>query len=209
MIHSKCSFYIDGFNFYHSIADGPLPNKFKWFDYMKMAEAYLPADSILDEVRYYSAYAYWRPDSEKRHRALVQASRAQGVIVRLGKFKEKGRKCFQCNSYWKDHEEKQTDINIAIDLVTGAFQNKYDKAILVSGDTDLVPAINRVKDLFPHKKVGVLFPPGRAVKELMHTADFYHKLYPKQIKKFRLPDEVQVETRDGRTRTIRCPDEYK
>ncbi len=40
------------------------------------------------------------------------------------------------------YHEKGVDVRMAVDLVVGACEDKYDIAILVSSDTDLVPAIN-------------------------------------------------------------------
>ena len=42
-----------------------------------------------------------------------------------------------------------------------AFKNKYDAAILISGDSDLVPPIKAVHQNFPSKRVTVFFPPKR------------------------------------------------
>ena len=44
-------------------------------------------------------------------------------------------------------EEKETDINIATHMITKGFQNAYDIAILVSGDTDYVQVIRTLHDL--------------------------------------------------------------
>ncbi len=41
--------------------------------------------------------------------------------------------------------EKGIDVKIATDLIVGALDNKYDTAILVSSDTDLVPAMDWVR----------------------------------------------------------------
>ena len=43
------------------------------------------------------------------------------------------------------YKEKGTDVKIAIDLVIGAVDDQYDTAILVSSDTDLIPAIQYLK----------------------------------------------------------------
>jgi len=48
--------------------------------------------------------------------------------------------------------EKGIDVKIAVDLIIGALDNKYDTAILVSSDTDLVPALDLVRYRF-NKKV--------------------------------------------------------
>lgn len=41
--------------------------------------------------------------------------------------------------------EKGVDVQLAIDLVIGAVENCYDIAIIVSSDTDLIPAIRYIK----------------------------------------------------------------
>ena len=47
---------------------------------------------------------------------------------------------FSPNSF----KEKGVDVKIAVDLVIMARDNMFDLAILVSGDTDLVPAVEYV-----------------------------------------------------------------
>jgi hypothetical protein len=65
-------------------------------------------------VYYFSAYAVWQPRKVGRHIAYVKALRAVGVTVVLGQFKQKDRRCPACNHTWVGHEEKETDVNIAI-----------------------------------------------------------------------------------------------
>ena len=43
------------------------------------------------------------------------------------------------------HVEKETDVNLAVDMVTGAFEDRFDVAMLVAGDTDYVRAIRAVQ----------------------------------------------------------------
>lgn len=42
--------------------------------------------------------------------------------------------------------EKGIDVKIAVDLIVGAVDNKYDTAIMVTSDTDLIPAIDWVRN---------------------------------------------------------------
>ena len=42
-------------------------------------------------------------------------------------------------------QEKGVDVHIAVDLLTGAYDNHYDTAVLVSSDTDLIPAVHGVR----------------------------------------------------------------
>ena len=47
-----------------------------------------------------------------------------------------------------DQNEKMTDVNIATHLIIDAFQDRYDMAMLISGDSDLVPPIKAVHSLY-------------------------------------------------------------
>ncbi|KKM73409.1 hypothetical protein LCGC14_1410780 [marine sediment metagenome] len=49
--------------------------------------------------------------------------------------------------------EKKVDIKIAIDMISLAYENSYDTAILVSGDGDFIPVVKKIKEL--GKKVEV------------------------------------------------------
>lgn len=65
------------------------------------------------------------------------------------------------NPYTYTTEEKETDINLATHMVAKGFQNAYDIAILVSGDTDYVNVVRTLHDLgkiiviahFPHQTI--------------------------------------------------------
>ena len=43
-------------------------------------------------------------------------------------------------------EEKQTDVNIATEMIFDAFFSRFSHAVLVSNDTDLVSPIRRIRD---------------------------------------------------------------
>ena len=42
---------------------------------------------------------------------------------------------------------KGDDVHLAVDLVSGAYEDLYDIAIIVSGDEDFVPAIKKAQKL--------------------------------------------------------------
>jgi len=65
----------------------------------------------------------------------------------------------KCKQSFAVNEEKQTDINIAVAMVE--FADKYDKLILMTADSDQVPALKLIKeatscedagDFAPHRK---------------------------------------------------------
>ena len=42
-------------------------------------------------------------------------------------------------------EEKRTDVNVAINMLHDAVENRYDTAVLISNDSDFIPVIEMVK----------------------------------------------------------------
>ena len=65
-------------------------------------------------------------------------------------------------------------------------RDKTDLAVLVSGDTDLVPAIETAKALFADKRIMLLFPYRRWNDDLLKSADHGFKLTPSHYLKFQL-----------------------
>lgn len=162
--------YIDGFNLYHAI-DAIGRDELKWLDLRRLCEVYAPKpDHQLIAVNYFSAFATWRPDAFARHREFVRALEATGVTAVLGRFKEKERSCRSCKAGWKDHEEKETDVNLGLALVRDAYENSFDRALLMTGDSDLTPAVRLVKAKFPHKEIRVIAPIGRGFSMELVTA---------------------------------------
>ena len=43
--------------------------------------------------------------------------------------------------------EKKIDIKMAIDIISLAYENAYDKAVLVSGDGDFIPVVDKLKEM--------------------------------------------------------------
>ncbi|MBA7597551.1 hypothetical protein ES703_04554 [subsurface metagenome] len=89
---------------------------------------------------------YYVPNPNKDHLGEDRYSRERRY---LAKVERQGVKVSR--GYMKQHdgrwEEKMVDVLIASDMVYFAALGAYDDAILVTADGDLVPAINRVKDL--------------------------------------------------------------
>src|SRR5579871_3111204 len=116
MIRVLC--YIDGFNLYHAIDDmnraarGTL-NHLKWLNLSKLMEVFIdPKVHRIDAIKYFSAYATWKPKQHERHQIYVKALQSAGVTAVLGQFKEKHIYCPQCGLTHKGHEEKESDVNI-------------------------------------------------------------------------------------------------
>lgn len=153
--------FVDGFNLYHALRDLG-ENHLKWLDLRRLLANFAPAPQYeLTRILYFSAFATWIPEAYARHRAYVAALEATGVEVVLGKFKKKQRSCKRCGAEWEGHEEKETDVNLALMLLELAFAGEFDRALVLSADSDLTPAVRAVRRLFPDKQVRILTPPGR------------------------------------------------
>lgn len=123
----------------------------------------------------------------------------------FGKFKRRDRVCPLCHGQYTAPEEKLTDVNIAVQLLRGAYSDEYDRAVLVTGDTDLLPAIQVVQQTFPSKEVGVVVPIGNRSNDLIAQCDFRIRMKETQLARCQLPDVI----RDPVLGEIRRPDTWK
>lgn len=199
---ARVSFFFDGFNIYHSLKDYPKPgtsdpfnykpkyHKYLWLDFYSLAERFVRKQDTISSVYYFTAYATWKPRAMQRHQLLTRALESRGVEIVHGKFKEKDRHCPKCSRYYQAHEEKQTDVNIAVRLLREAVCNSFDTAIVATNDTDIIPAIETVKDLYPTKKIGVLFPIDRWASELKAACHFWRKIQKKDLSKSQFPNPI-------------------
>jgi NYN domain-containing protein len=185
------SFYIDGFNLYHALVRFN-DAKVKWLDLSALAKRLiLPATETIDGIHYFSAYADWLPNPMARHREYVKALKATGVDCVMGHFKVKDRHCRTCGSRWHTHEEKETDVSIGIHLVNDAYKELYEKAYLVTRDSDLMPAVRMVRAEFPKKEIVAVAPPlmGHS-NDLIGVCQSKKKITPTQIRSCLLPQRI-------------------
>jgi hypothetical protein len=152
--------YVDGFNLYHSINDLKKPH-LKWLDLWALAASLCRPGETLVKVAYFSAYATWKPGPYARHRQYVAALQALSVECHMARFSEQSARCHSCGAMWKAHEEKETDVHFSLTFLEDAVDNVFDRAIIVSADSDHVPAVRCVKRRYPGKQVFVATPPGR------------------------------------------------
>ncbi len=97
-----------------------------------------------------------------------------------------------------------TDVQLATELITDAYQNKYDTAFVISGDRDLIPAIEAIKIDPLRKHVIVIFPPMRTNKDLMGVATAYLHITENELKRSLLQPEI---TKEGGY-VLKCPTEW-
>jgi uncharacterized LabA/DUF88 family protein len=208
---AKIAVFIDGFNLYHALdhfEDGPNRaryKRYKWLNLRKLASLFVGRLDTLEQVLLFTALATWDSQKVARHRMFLRANESVGVSVVYGEFKRKDRRCRLCHGSYATFEEKQTDVNIALSLFQLAVRDEYDRAIIVSGDTDLIPAMKAVRSTFPQKQIGVIIPIGKSSNDMLKQADFRFKMRERHLASSRFPDQVVLP--DGST--LDCPPKWK
>jgi len=178
----RVTFLIDGFNLYHSAksasdALGLNGAGTKWLDLSSLCRSYLHLfgkTAVLHEIYYFSALANHleatNPDVTLRHEAYLTCLEDSGVLVQLSRFKKKRFRCEKCGANLKRHEEKETDVALGAKLLELFINSACDRAVLVTGDTDIAPAVRTAKRLFPQYAVSFAFPFDRKNDELAQLA---------------------------------------
>jgi uncharacterized LabA/DUF88 family protein len=186
----RYAIYVDGFNVYHALKEEY--KQYLWLNYRALAAFALPKNSIIKRIVYFSAHAMWKPKAVDRHREYIKALRSAQIEIVLGKFKKKWPRCNKCHKKYLSHEEKLTDVNIALQVVHDAVLDVYDRALIITADSDLIPAIDMVHTLSPGKDVGVMLPIGRNSYDLKGKADFHQKMTQNMLRKSLFPDIIHA-----------------
>jgi uncharacterized LabA/DUF88 family protein len=110
----------------------------------------------------------------------------------MGRFKAKRVFCDHCRTTITKYEEKETDVAIGIKLLELFIEDSCDIVVVITGDTDLAPAVRAAQRLFPGKKVIFAFPYGRKNRELQHLAHGSFKLKATHYSHFQFSDPVTL-----------------
>ena len=135
------------------------------------------------------------PDVTQRHRVYLQCLRSTGIRVELARFKRKTIKCDHCQRILIRHEEKETDVAIAARLLESFQSDESDTVVIMSGDTDIAPAVRTALKLFPEKTIGFAFPFGRKNKELAQLVPLSFQIARKQYLRYQFPASVEISGR--------------
>lgn len=152
--------YIDGFNLYFGLKDAGLAH-LKWLNLKELVKSLLKSHQELVGVKYFTSRVSNNPEKQKRQSTYIDALESVGIKVVYGKYQNGSLECFRCGNIWRTDKEKMTDVNIATTIMVDAFQDYYDMALLISGDSDLTPPIREIHKLFTTKRVFIAFPPKR------------------------------------------------
>lgn len=164
--------YIDGFNFYHSIAHN-LPQKYKWMDYKAVVSKFLAENEEVTDIFLFTALPKWDTLKIQRHNTFMSVMVANWIRIINGNYTSV-IKNFSASKHpvidpvnaivspqrfkYSTFEEKQTDVNIALYILEWAMMDYYDKALIFSGDSDIAPSIHMARWHFPNKKFMCILP---------------------------------------------------
>ena len=98
--------------------------------------------------------------------------------------------CRLCRATFRQPEEKMTDVNIAVQLLADAYEDRFDTALIVSGDSDLTTPVTRLRTRFPEKRVAIALPPGRHSVHLTKAANGYFTIGEDKLRKAQFPATV-------------------
>lgn len=176
----KTIVYADGFNLYYGAVKG---TPHKWLDILKLCQLLLPKNQIV-EIKYFTALISARPgdpDQPNRQQMYLRALRTipnleiiyghfleHEIMMPLANPPSTGSKFVRVIKT----EEKGSDVNLATHLVNDAHNKRYQVAVIVSNDSDLVEPVKVVRQEVK-LPVGVLNPiPTHPSYELRKHATF-------------------------------------
>jgi uncharacterized LabA/DUF88 family protein len=171
---------VDAFNLYFGSCKG---TPYKWLDLMKLFQFRLPGHQI-EKIKYFTARVLARPsdpDQPIRQQIYLRALQTIPIVeIYYGHFLTHVFKMRLANPSPGQNqyvnvvktEEKGSDVNLATHLLCDGYNDRYECAVVVSGDSDLLAPIEVVmKEL--KKPVGVLNPQKKDCRVLLKQATFY------------------------------------
>lgn len=138
MSKNRCIILIDGSNFYFKLKDLELHNELE-FDFSDFAKKLADKYMLVDCIYYVGAV---RTDGIKHTQKLF--NRQQKLFAHLKKHRFKYSLGYLLRTAGKLHE-KGVDVNIAVDILVATYENLCEHIILISSDTDLLPAVKKAK----------------------------------------------------------------
>lgn len=197
--------YIDGFNLYYGLREKGW-KKYYWLNLRQVALHLLKPQQILTATRYFTSIVTRPPDKHRRQATFLEAlDTLPDFHVYHGHYLTDRVTCRKCGHTYTTHHEKMTDVNIATELLSDAFADSFDVALLISADSDLVSPIQKVRSLFPQKRIIVVFPPARHSNALKNAAHTSLHLDQSTLARSVFPD--QVTKADGYV--LRRPPEWR
>lgn len=222
----KVSVFVDGYNLYHAIDNIQKPH-LKWINLVGLAQEFAkPINGFeIIRVKFFTAPPIHKSaEVQKTYSDYIKALSHYGVEIIEGKFKrklvtykdEKGKSFTRTT-----HEEKESDVNIALAILEDSFEKISDKLLVITNDSDISPAISLALTKNDQLRINVITPPltktKRANYDLLNACGDVNKnkkgqiyfktrmILEEHLAKNLLPDEIVI---DERTKVL-IPDKYR
>lgn len=191
--------YIDGYNLYNGLKAKDW-DCYYWLDLRRLClnllqllrgQKFINGDYTLRDTKYFTSKVKGNPRRHQKQKVYLEALEAHSRIVPfLGDSRLHPELCENCGYEKQIPEEKITDVYLSTEMVADAFNDKYDIALLVSGDIDQVPTIEVIKKNHHAKKIVSVFPPMRTNDNLAAISDGVLHITENELKNSLLPDEI-------------------
>ncbi len=202
--------YVDGYNLYYGLLR---KSKFKWLDVVALFRDHaLNDEANVIEVRYYTAPVLGKmsdnSESPRRQRQYLQALRKThptGLTIIEGRIKSSTpyqrlvspipEAPYLTKVQVYNFSEKKTDVNIASDIIAGAWTDSYDQMVLCSNDSDLEGALATLNKHHQNKRIGIVAPISgedhrRISNDLSQYATWTKILSPVHLANAQMPERI-------------------
>lgn len=194
----RTNIYVDGFNFYYGALR---KTPYRWVNLETLFQLLLPKNTI-QQIKYFTALVSARPSDPSQPQRQQLYFRALATLpkvsVHLGHFLVHEVMMplvvapGQPQQYARviKTEEKGSDVNLASHLLHDAHMNRFDVAVVVSNDSDLLGPIKIVRTELG-KKVGVLNPQKHPSRAILPHIDFIKQIRAGALSASQFPSNMQ------------------
>ena len=187
--------YVDAFNLYY----GCLRNTpYRWLNLEAFCRRMLPTNDV-QRIKYFTARVSARrndPGQPLRQQIYLRALRTLPLVeIHLGHYLSHevnmplAHPPASGSRFVKviKTEEKGSDVNLATHLVSDAYENLFDVAVIVSNDSDLLAPVDIASKRLG-KKVGILNPQNHPAFVLKQAATFFKQIRQGVLRDSQFPD---------------------
>jgi uncharacterized LabA/DUF88 family protein len=178
--------YIDGFNLYHAV-NKLFDKSAKWCNLRYLFDIFLDKNiEYIDEIKFFTSepkhIKYPNDNKLKRHKDYCKILEEYcNIRVISGNFRKSDVRCKKCDNFGLccpkcqsgkiyEHEEKQTDVNLALSIVLDCVYHKPDNIIICSADTDFIPVVRELQRYNLAKKIKFFIPPNNKINNDLRIA---------------------------------------
>jgi uncharacterized LabA/DUF88 family protein len=190
IIKERVIAYIDGYNLYFGLMESGF-RRYLWLDVKLLISNLIKPHQELVAVNFFTTLVTNDERKRIRQKDYIDALHTiDNLQIVFGKFQKERSSCKVCGNIYFTEAEKKTDVNIATKMICDYYEDRFDMAMVVSGDTDLVPPIKYINEHSANKRVMAIFPPNRTNDEVRKYAKGDLVIGRKTLADSQLPEMV-------------------